>query len=389
MTYLQSPLIAILSHSFEEYVINKHINKRRQIFGVCVCIYGWLTVIKFFTAAFIKDPTLWPLIGDPFYLTGDRILFNLVIGSIALNASAMRTIFLIGESNRKFSFIHELYCLQTGRQHYLLKDNLRKFNIRCVLSLQLMLKQIPFNALVLFSLIYGYYTVCAILRQDYGYSITVSVVWFVLTSYAAWVAASMQGVSYSLLYLTQYYLNLRFRQVANKIVYSLHKNKTILLNLLEEHHRIVELTVHYNAFFNRIIAVNYFAATIAINLLLYIAFFGDGNVFFRIGNGLIAVNKIIVICLATYSAAQFSDELVQVIERLSGPTIEPPMRIRKTPPTFFIPISRRAGVPLLRQAPPPAFCVHHVFFSSRKTPVSCNFTIASERGVRYLESILS
>ncbi|CAG2162468.1 unnamed protein product [Oppiella nova] len=282
--YFQSPSIAVLSFNFEEYAKNKDIDcviRKRQIVGIGVCIFGWLTVLKFFVAAFVRSSTLWPLIGDPFYLTGDRILFNLVIASIALNASAMRTAFLI---------------------------------------------------------------VCAVLRQDYNYTISVSIIWFVWTSLAAWVAASMQG----------YYLTLRFRQVGKRIVYSLSKNKYILMNLLREHNSIVKLTDEYNKFFNHIIAINYFAATVAINFLLYITFFGNGNVLFRIGNGLIAVNKTFIICLATYSSAHFSEELIQymsgcitfffLLVAKNVAKMEPTMSIMNTPPTFFSPISCREAL---------------------------------------------
>ena len=174
-----------------------------------------------------------------------------------------------------------------------------------------MLKQIPINALVTFSVIYGYYAVSAYLKQEYKYGLIWSVVWWLLTTLAAWVAASMQGVAYSIIYLCQYYLKMRFRQIAARIVHPFYQNSTDFVRLLSEHNHMVRLTEIYNDFLCVIIAINYFAATIAINLLFYICFFGRGESLFRLGNGLIAINKTAVICLATYSSAQFSNEVAK------------------------------------------------------------------------------
>ncbi|XP_054153768.1 uncharacterized protein LOC128952395 [Oppia nitens] len=214
--YLQSPLIGVLSVTFEEYA-NRRVDDNNK-------------------------PTVWPLIGDPFYMTGNRMLFNLVLASIALNASAMRTIFLIAERRHNLEFLNDLYCLQTGCKHSLNKQSLQKMNNRCILSYQLMLKQIPLNALLLFSLIYGYYTITAIQKQDYNYTVAVSLVWFVLTSLAAWVAASMQGISYSLLYLSQYYLSMRFAQIDNHITHEWKCHfRQLLLKFLNNHNHIASL----------------------------------------------------------------------------------------------------------------------------------------------------
>ena len=98
--FLMNPTIGIMTQNFEEYSLNKTRlakNRKREWTAIFLCIYAWSTVFKFFAASVISDPQTWQYIGDPFYLTGDRILFNLVIGSIALNAALMRTFFVIGE----------------------------------------------------------------------------------------------------------------------------------------------------------------------------------------------------------------------------------------------------------------------------------------------------
>ncbi len=226
----------------------------------------------------------------------------------------LKSVKFLGEKYRKLSFIPALHSLQTGEKHFLSKENLRKMNIRCKLSEKFILKQIPINAFITFSLIYGYYCFEAYKRQDYNYTINSLIVWFVIVSMCAWNAASMQGIAYSLLYLSQYYLHLRFRQIAQRLSYLIDGNITDVNSmglslLLKLHNKITETTLNLNKFFNEIVAINYFAATVAINLLLYIAFFGYGNIYFRIGNGLLALNKMSIIFLATYTSANLSKEV--------------------------------------------------------------------------------
>lgn len=97
-SYFQSNIICIMTMSFSDYCNTENKgNRKKELLSLIICIFGWLTFLRFFLAAFINDPRIWVLIGDPFYLTGDRILFNLVIASIALNATFMRTLFIIGK----------------------------------------------------------------------------------------------------------------------------------------------------------------------------------------------------------------------------------------------------------------------------------------------------
>jgi hypothetical protein len=97
-SYFGSNAVCIMTTSFADYCnVERKRNKKKEILSIVICIFGWLIFFRFVLAAFCKDPKLWVLIGDPFYLTGDRVLFNLVIASIALNATVMRTLFIIGK----------------------------------------------------------------------------------------------------------------------------------------------------------------------------------------------------------------------------------------------------------------------------------------------------
>ncbi len=98
-SYFRSNTISVLSLNLSDYYGGKDkCNKKGEYLAIFHCIMGWMVFLRFSFAAFINHSKLWTFIGDPFYLIGDRILFNLLIAAIALNATSMRTIFLIGRT---------------------------------------------------------------------------------------------------------------------------------------------------------------------------------------------------------------------------------------------------------------------------------------------------
>lgn len=89
--------IALLSNSFENYCKNDNKGDRKKRFlQYFYCTIGWLTLLRFSFAAFVRNPKILAAIGDPFYLTENQTLFNLLVASIALNSTLFRTLFLIG-----------------------------------------------------------------------------------------------------------------------------------------------------------------------------------------------------------------------------------------------------------------------------------------------------
>ncbi len=63
------------------------------------CIFMWSCTFRYLFAAITTNTTIWSLIGDPFYYTNDRFLFNLVLFGISLLASLQFTTIIIGEFN--------------------------------------------------------------------------------------------------------------------------------------------------------------------------------------------------------------------------------------------------------------------------------------------------
>jgi hypothetical protein len=74
------------------------------IIGI-ICIIG---VIRLLFGAFTTDPKIWVLIGDPFYLIGDRVFLNITLAVFAIACLQIRMI-LLSSKYKNFNYLS--YCL--------------------------------------------------------------------------------------------------------------------------------------------------------------------------------------------------------------------------------------------------------------------------------------
>ena len=77
-----------------EWLITR--DKKSRFISIVICLFGWAVCVRFIGAAFVSNPKIWNLIGDPFYYTGDRILFNTILFGCSLFGSLYRTVFILG-----------------------------------------------------------------------------------------------------------------------------------------------------------------------------------------------------------------------------------------------------------------------------------------------------
>jgi hypothetical protein len=87
----------LICESFDDYINNK-INGKNMIYSVIVCIISFIMVLRLLLGAFTTDPNIWILIGDPFYLVGDRVLINISLAIFGTIGIKCRMIFIL----RKF-----------------------------------------------------------------------------------------------------------------------------------------------------------------------------------------------------------------------------------------------------------------------------------------------
>jgi hypothetical protein len=90
----------LISTNFSEYVNNK-INNKNMIYSVVVCVICIFGALRLLLGSFATDPKIWILIGDPFYLIGDRVLINISLVIYITIGIKARIIYIL----RKFFFI--------------------------------------------------------------------------------------------------------------------------------------------------------------------------------------------------------------------------------------------------------------------------------------------
>jgi len=86
----------VMTTNFEDYCNNK-VNKKRQFYSIIYCLFLGLIVFKFLLTAFITDPEIWILFGDPLYLTGERVCYNLLLFLLSSISFFGRTAFIFCE----------------------------------------------------------------------------------------------------------------------------------------------------------------------------------------------------------------------------------------------------------------------------------------------------
>jgi hypothetical protein len=91
---------SLISANFNEYINNK-INNKNMIYSVVVCVISLFMVLRLLLGSFVRDPNIWILIGDPFYLVGDRVLINISLVIFVTVGIKARIVYI----SRKFFFI--------------------------------------------------------------------------------------------------------------------------------------------------------------------------------------------------------------------------------------------------------------------------------------------
>ncbi len=81
----------LISVNFNDYIKNKIITKNvmHSIIIIMICIIG---ILRLLFGAFVTDPEIWVLIGDPFYLIGDRVFLSIILSAFVVVGINIRII---------------------------------------------------------------------------------------------------------------------------------------------------------------------------------------------------------------------------------------------------------------------------------------------------------
>jgi hypothetical protein len=81
----------LISVNFDDYIKNKFNTKNmmHSIIIIMICIIG---ILRLLFGAFVTDPKIWELIGDPFYLIGDRVFHSINLSAFVVVGIHIRII---------------------------------------------------------------------------------------------------------------------------------------------------------------------------------------------------------------------------------------------------------------------------------------------------------
>jgi len=221
--------------------------------------------------------------------------------------SIIKVFFILkGERNLQLYFIHDLLAMKKGSNHFLSTKNLRKMQIISKFEEVIIIKVMRISTTIIFGIVYGGYCIIAYMIQDYHFSLIILLIWFLILMLWAWNITSVIAFTYGIIFFVIYYLKLRFKQLHLKPDQAIH---IYLLNdLMLSHHNLTIMTYNYNKFFNFLMGINQYCTTFALSLLFYISIYGNGDIYFRSANLMVAIIGSVLVFLATRASANLSLE---------------------------------------------------------------------------------
>jgi hypothetical protein len=87
----------LISVNFDDYM-KKETNTKNMMHSIIICIICIIRFLRMLFGAYTTDPEIWVLIGDPFYLIGDRVLISVTLAALVVISVKARMVCLSSES---------------------------------------------------------------------------------------------------------------------------------------------------------------------------------------------------------------------------------------------------------------------------------------------------
>jgi len=205
-------------------------------------------------------------------------------------------------------FIDQLYALQSGRNHGLSEQNLRKFQIKCKFWQLFWMKFMnPLTNFILITPLAAVYLYIYI-SQDYNYYFIIILMFFFLAAYIVVKIVSIYSLGVLFVYCTALYLRLNFQQITKRFERISTENSKSLQSLIREHNRVTLMTKDCDIVFRKVFGLLYFYARFIVNLLLCITIYGKSSIYTRAIAGVLVIFTSIGMYLLSYIPTQVSTE---------------------------------------------------------------------------------
>ncbi len=87
----------LISVNLDDYM-KKKTNTKNMMHSIIICIISIVFILRMLFGAYTTDPQIWVLIGDPFYLIGDRVLMSVTFAAFVVLGVKARMVCLSSES---------------------------------------------------------------------------------------------------------------------------------------------------------------------------------------------------------------------------------------------------------------------------------------------------
>lgn len=201
-----------------------------------------------------------------------------------------------GERNHKLHFIKYFNALQNGLNHNISTNNLKKFQLISRLGYSLLNFSYLLTSLIQIVLLWVL-SIYAYITQQYYYSLIPLLIWNILISISIPLHMSSGYFTPIILYLSQLYLKMRFNQIAiniNEMKIITKRNMKFLIGMISDHNEISMMTNQFNQCLRYLMFLVYISSTIVVNTNIFIALYGNSDLFMRIFLFIIAI--IIIVC---------------------------------------------------------------------------------------------
>jgi hypothetical protein len=205
-------------------------------------------------------------------------------------------------------FIDHLNALQSGQNHGLSEQNLRKFQIKCKFWQLFWMKFMnPLTNSILLTSLAAIYLYIYISRV-YNYYFIIIVMFYLLAAYVTVKIVPIYSLGVLIIYCTALYLRLNFQQITKRFERISAKDLKTLQTLIREHDRVTLMTKDCDILFRKHFGLLYFYAPFIVNLLLYITIYGKSSIYIRSIAGMLAIFTSIGMYLFSYIPTQVSTE---------------------------------------------------------------------------------
>lgn len=276
------------------------------------CLFS-LVCLRHIICFLTHRPAVWVRLGDPLYVTGDRIVFNFGIAFVFITAFFLRFHIYLGEWRYRNYFIEDMLALVDGdaeTERALDGRNYQRYARLFKVYTFIYCVAFSYSCFLLPMACYSLYCAQAWWRHDFDYN---SVVLFVSAAgfnFGAYTASFTILLSLSFMVLSLTNIRLQYQQITERVLRQRKQNHLASIGrTLAAHKRLSARVFQYNVVLSQLLFSIYFCMTPAIDALMYFSFIARTIVFVSCSLFVVLCCATTIVFTATYAPASLHKEV--------------------------------------------------------------------------------